>query len=309
MNIYTDFSQLIGHTPLYEPKRFSEKHALSARLLLKLECFNPAGSAKDRVGLEMINDAERRGVLKNGGVIIEPTSGNTGIGIAAVAASRGYRVIIAMPETMSAERRALMRAYGAELVLTDGEKGMSGAIEEAERIHRETPGSIIAGQFENPANPAAHEKTTGPEIWADTEGRADIFVACVGTGGTITGTGKYLKAQNAAVKVIGVEPADSPLLTQGRAGAHGIQGIGANFIPKALDVSVLDEVLTAELAESYDYCREIVALEGLLLGISSGAAISAAVKVALRPENAGKTVVALAPDSGERYLSVPGFIG
>ena len=303
MKIYSSLSELIGHTPLMELKKYSLQKNLGVKILAKLEGFNPAGSAKDRVALEMINDAEKRGVITNNSVIIEPTSGNTGIGLAAIATSRGYRVIIVMPDSMSAERQALMRAYGAELVLTDGALGMSGAIAKAEALSHEIPGSFIAGQFENPANPAAHYKTTGPEIWNDTDGKVDIFVAGVGTGGTVSGAGRYLKERNPDIKIIAVEPADSPILSEGRSGAHGIQGIGAGFVPKALDTSIYDEVITVSTEESYAEAKAIAAGEGLLVGISSGAALAAAAKIAARGENRGKTVVVLLPDSGERYLS------
>ena len=303
MKIYSSLSELIGHTPLMELKKYSLQKNLGVKILAKLEGFNPAGSAKDRVALEMINDAEKRGVITNDSVIIEPTSGNTGIGLAAIATSRGYRVIIVMPDSMSAERQALMRAYGAELVLTDGALGMSGAIAKAEALSHEIPGSFIAGQFENPANPAAHYKTTGPEIWNDTDGKVDIFVAGVGTGGTVSGAGRYLKERNPDIKIIAVEPADSPILSEGRSGAHGIQGIGAGFVPKALDTSIYDEVITVSTEESYAEAKAISAGEGLLVGISSGAALAAAAKIAARDENRGKTVVVLLPDSGERYLS------
>ena len=307
MRIYENISELIGGTPLFEPKRIADKDELSARLLLKLEYFNPAGSVKDRVGREMIDNAESEGLLGPGSVIIEPTSGNTGVGIAAVAASRGYRVIITMPETMSEERKALIRALGAELVLTEGGKGMLGAIEEAERIRDKTPGSIVAGQFSNPSNPAAHEKTTGPEIWRDTEGNVDIFVAGIGTGGTVTGVGRFLKAQKQSVRIIGVEPASSPFLTEGWAGAHGIQGIGAGFKPEVLNLEVLDGIIKVSDADAYKMCRTLARREGLLAGISSGAVLSAALCLAKRRENEGKIIVALLPDGGERYLSVPGY--
>ena len=303
MKIYSSLSELIGHTPILELKRYSSAKNVNARLLAKLEAFNPAGSAKDRIALEMINDAEERGILTKDSVIIEPTSGNTGIGLSAIASSRGYKVIIVMPSSMSEERKALMKAYGAELVLTDGSLGMSGAIAKAEELARELPNAFIAGQFENPANPAAHYKTTGPEIWEDTNGKVDIFVAGVGTGGTISGTGRYLKEMNPKIKVIAAEPSDSPVLSEGRSGAHGIQGIGAGFIPKALDTSVYDEVIAVTTEESYAEARAVAEHEGYLVGISSGAALAAALKVASRPENAGKSIVVLLPDSGERYLS------
>ena len=306
-NIYTSVDQLVGNTPLMELGRLTETRQLSARLLAKLEGMNPAGSVKDRVALSMINDAEAKGLLKPGGMIIEPTSGNTGIGLAAIAASRGYQATIVMPDSMSRERQLLMKAYGAQLVLTPGKLGMQGAIEQAQRIQKETPGSIIAGQFENPANPAAHIATTGPEIWADTDGHVDIFVAGVGTGGTITGIGKYLKEKNPNVKVIAVEPAKSPLLSGGQAGSHGLQGIGANFVPQVLDTTVYDEIIPVTEAQAYEAGRLLASREGVLAGISSGAALHAAMEVASRPENAGKTVVVLLPDTGERYLSTEMF--
>ena len=305
--IYTSADQLIGATPLLELSHIEREHRLKARILAKLEYFNPAGSVKDRIAKAMIDDGEARGLLKPGSVIIEPTSGNTGIGLASVAAARGYRIIIVMPDTMSVERRALIAAYGAEIILTPGAAGMAGAVAKAEELHQSIPGSIIAGQFENPANPAAHEKTTGPEIWADTEGKVDIFVAGVGTGGTVSGVGRYLKAQDPAVRVVAFEPASSPLLTEGHAGPHGLQGIGANFVPENLDRSVLDEVLTVTDADAYATGRELARTEGILVGITSGAAVWAAAQLARQPENAGKTIVALLPDSGERYLSTPMF--
>ena len=301
--IYTSVSQLIGGTPLLELCNMEKAENLSARILVKLEGQNPAGSAKDRVGLAMIDDAEKKGILKPGSVIIEPTSGNTGIGLCAVAASRGYKCIILMPDTMSIERQKLMTAYGAELILTPGAQGMAGAIAKAEELANTIPGSFLAGQFVNPANPDAHYRTTGPEIWADTDGQVDIFVAGIGTGGTISGTGKYLKEQNPAVKIVGVEPADSPVLTEGRSGPHGIQGIGAGFIPENLDMTVVDEVLPCQLEDAYTCGRRLGREEGILCGISSGAALWAALELAKRPENTGKTIVALLPDSGERYLS------
>ena len=300
-------TELIGRTPLLELCNYERNHDLKAVLLAKLECMNPAGSAKDRVAANMIARAETEGRLAPGGTIIEPTSGNTGIGLAAAAAAKGYRVILTMPDTMSVERRALIAAYGAEIILTPGAAGMAGAVAKAEELHQSIPGSIIAGQFENPANPAAHEKTTGPEIWADTEGKVDIFVAGVGTGGTVSGVGRYLKAQNPAVRVVAFEPASSPLLTEGHAGPHGLQGIGANFVPENLDRSVLDEVLTVTDADAYATGRELARTEGILVGITSGAAVWAAAQLARQPENAGKTIVALLPDSGERYLSTPMF--
>lgn len=306
-NIYTSIDQLVGHTPLLELCNIEKQYGLSARLLAKLEFRNPAGSVKDRVARSMIDDAEQKGLLKPGGIIIEPTSGNTGIGLSAIAASRGYRAIIVMPDSMSMERRLLMTCYGAELVLTEGAKGMQGAIDKAEELKAQYPGSIIAGQFENPANPAAHMATTGPEIWKDTDGQVDIFVAGVGTGGTVTGTGQYLKSQNEAVQVVAVEPAGSPLLSEGTAGSHGIQGIGANFVPQVLDRKIYDEVVTVTEDEAYEAGRLLGCREGVLAGISSGAALHAAIQVAGRPENAGKTVVVLLPDTGERYLSTPMF--
>ena len=306
-NIYTSVDQLVGKTPLLELKNIEAAYGLNVRLLAKLECMNPAGSVKDRVALNMILDAEEKGLLQPGGLIIEPTSGNTGIGLCAIAASRGYRAMIVMPDSMSMERQLLMKAYGAQLVLTEGSRGMQGAIEKAEQLQKENPGSIIAGQFENPANPAAHVATTGPEIWEDTDGEVDIFVAGIGTGGTITGTGRYLKQQKESVRVIGMEPASSPLLTQGRAGPHGLQGIGANFVPAVLDRSVCDEILTVTEEQAYAAGRLLGAKEGVLAGISSGAALHAALEVAKRPENRGKTIVVLLPDTGERYLSTPMF--
>ena len=305
--IYKSLTELIGGTPLLELTQFEKDYQLEATMLAKLEYFNPAGSVKDRVAKSILDDAEQSGKLKPGGTIIEPTSGNTGIGLAAVAAARGYKLIITMPETMSVERRMLMKAYGAELVLTDGKKGMSGAIEKADELHREIPGSLIAGQFTNPANPKAHFETTGPEIYRDTDGKVDIFVAGVGTGGTVSGVGKYLKSKNRDVKVVAVEPATSPVLTKGKSGAHGIQGIGAGFVPDTLDTSVYDEVIAVEDADAYKFSRAVTASDGLLVGISAGAAICAGVQLARRPENKGKTIVVLLPDSGERYLSTPLF--
>lgn len=305
--IYKSLTELIGGTPLLELTQFEKDNQLEATMLAKLEYFNPAGSVKDRVAKSILDDAEQSGKLKPGGTIIEPTSGNTGIGLAAVAAARGYKLIITMPETMSVERRMLMKAYGAELVLTDGKKGMSGAIEKAEELHREIPGSLIAGQFTNPANPKAHFETTGPEIYRDTDGKVDIFVAGVGTGGTVSGVGKYLKSKNPDVKVVAVEPATSPVLTKGKSGAHGIQGIGAGFVPDTLDTSVYDEVIAVEDADAYKFSRAVTASDGLLVGISAGAALCAGVQLARRPENKGKTIVVLLPDSGERYLSTPLF--
>ena len=305
--IYTSADQLIGATPLLELTRIEKEEGLRARLLAKLEYLNPAGSVKDRVARAMLDDAEARGLLGPGSVIIEPTSGNTGIGLAAVAAARGYRIIIVMPETMSRERRQLMAAYGAELVLTEGAKGMKGAIERAEALAREIPNSLIPGQFTNPANPAAHRSSTGPEIWADTGGAVDIFVAGVGTGGAVTGVGGYLKEQNPAVRVVAVEPAGSPVLSGGAAGPHGIQGIGAGFVPAVLDRTVFDEVISVADADALAFGRRMGRSEGVLVGISSGAALWAAVELAKRPENSGKTIVALLPDGGERYLSTPLF--
>ena len=307
VNIYTSADQLIGKTPLLELTQLEKKHQLSARILAKLELFNPAGSAKDRVALSMILDAEEKGLLKPGATIIEPTSGNTGIGLASVAAVRGYRAIIVMPDSMSAERQMLMKAYGADLVLTPGAEGMTGAIAKAEELAAEIPGSFIPDQFSNPANAKAHYDSTGPEIWADTDGGVDIFVATVGTGGTVTGTGRYLKEQNPKVRVIAVEPAESPLLSEGRAGSHGIQGIGANFVPKVLDTGIYDEVLTVSTEQAYETGRLLGKTEGILCGISSGAALCAALELAKRPENAGKTIVALLPDTGDRYLSTGMF--
>ena len=305
--IYTSVDQLIGNTPLLEMTHIEQSMGLKAKILAKLEYLNPAGSVKDRVGLAMINDAEKKGLLKPGSVIIEPTSGNTGIGLAAVAAARGYRVIIVMPDTMSMERRVLMKAYGAQLVLTEGKKGMTGAIEKAEALAKEVPGAFVAGQFVNPANPAAHYASTGPEIWRDTDGKADYFVAGVGTGGTITGTGRYLKEQNPQIKIVAVEPASSPVLSQGRGGAHGIQGIGAGFVPAVLDTGVYDEVIPVTDEEAFAAGRLIGKKEGVVVGISSGAALHAAITLAQRAENAGKTIVVLLPDTGDRYLSTALF--
>ena len=306
-HIYTSADQLIGKTPLLELTHIEKNDALSARVLAKLEYFNPAGSVKDRIAKAMIDDAEQKGLLKPGSVIIETTSGTTGIGLASVAAARGYRIIIVMPETMSVERRQLMRAYGAELVLTEGAKGMKGAIAKADELAREIPDSFIPGQFVNPANPEAHLKTTGPEIWADTDGKVDIFVAGVGTGGTITGVGAYLKSRNPAVKVVAVEPASSPVLSKGTAGSHKIQGIGAGFVPDVLDTKVYDEIIPVENDDAFATGKRIGREEGVLVGISSGAALFAAIQLAKRPENAGKTIVALLPDTGDRYLSTPLF--
>ena len=306
-NIFTSADQLIGKTPLLELTHIEKESGLKARILAKLEYFNPAGSVKDRIAKAMVDDAEEKGLLKEGSVIIEPTSGNTGIGLASVAAARGYRIIITMPETMSVERRQLMKAYGAELVLTEGAKGMKGAIVKAEELAREIPHSFIPGQFVNPANPAAHRSTTGPEIWADTDGQVDIFVAGVGTGGTVTGVGQYLKEQNPAVKVVAVEPEDSPVLSEGRSGAHKIQGIGAGFVPDVLDNAVYDEIIPVSNEDAFAAGRLVGRKEGVLVGISSGAALHAAIELAKRPENAGKTIVALLPDTGDRYLSTPFF--
>ncbi len=306
-NIYTSADQLIGKTPLLELARLGEKEGVEARVLGKLEYFNFAGSVKDRIAKAMIDDAESRGLLKPGSVIIEPTSGNTGIGLAAVAAARDYRVIIVMPETMSIERRRLMKAYGAQLVLTEGSKGMKGAIAKAEELAQEIDNSFIPGQFINQANPAVHRATTGPEIWTDTDGKVDIFVAGIGTGGTITGVGEYLKAQNPGIKVVAVEPADSPVLSKGAPGSHKIQGIGAGFVPDILNTGVYDEIITVESEDAFAAARKIGRLEGILVGISSGAAAWAAIQLAKRPENKGKTIVVLLPDTGERYLSTPMF--
>ena len=305
--IFTSADQLIGKTPLLELRNLEQAEGLEARILAKLEYFNPAGSVKDRIAKAMIDDAEARGLLNKDSVIIEPTSGNTGIGLASVAAARGYRIIIVMPETMSVERRQLMKAYGAELVLTEGAKGMKGAIAKAEELAKEIPGGFIPGQFVNPANPAAHRATTGPEIWADTDGAVDIFVAGVGTGGTLTGVGEYLKAQNPAVKIVAVEPATSPVLSQGKAGAHKIQGIGAGFVPEVLNTAVYDEIIPVENEDAFAAGKLVGRREGVLVGISSGAAVWAAIQLAKRPENRGKTIVVLLPDTGDRYLSTPLF--
>ena len=305
--IYTSADQLIGKTPLLELVHIEQAENLEAKVLGKLEYFNPAGSVKDRIAKAMIDDAEQKGLLKPGAVIIEPTSGNTGIGLASVAATRGYRIIIVMPETMSVERRQIMKAYGAELVLTEGAKGMKGAIAKADELAKEIPGSFIPGQFVNPANPAVHKATTGPEIWEDTDGKVDIFVAGVGTGGTVTGVGEYLKEQNPNVKVVAVEPASSPVLSKGVAGAHKIQGIGAGFVPSVLDTKVYDEIITVENEDAFAAGKLIGKKEGVLVGISSGAAVWAAIQLAKRPENKGKTIVALLPDTGDRYLSTPLF--
>lgn len=307
MKVYEKITELIGKTPLLKLSNYIKNHSLEADIYAKLEYFNPAGSVKDRIARAMIDDAEAKGLLKEGSVIIEPTSGNTGIGLASVGASRGYKVILTMPETMSVERRNLLKAYGAQLVLTDGAKGMKGAIEKANELAKETPGSFIPGQFVNPANPDVHRKTTGPEIWEDTDGQVDIFVAGVGTGGTLSGVGEYLKSKNPNVKVVAVEPAGSPVLTKGTPGPHKIQGIGAGFVPDTLDTKVYDEIITIENEEAFEAGRELARKEGVLVGISSGAAVAAATKLALRPENKGKKIVALLPDTGERYLSTPMF--
>lgn len=306
--IYTKSTELIGHTPLMQMKHYSKEEGVeNAILLAKLEYLNPAGSVKDRVALAMVEAAEAKGLLQEGAVIIEPTSGNTGIGLAMVAAAKGYRTILTLPETMSVERRTLLRAYGAELVLTEGAKGMAGAIEKAKELEQTIPGGIILGQFDNPANPAAHAATTGPEIWEDTDGQIDIFVAGVGTGGTITGIGTYLKSKNPAIQVVAVEPADSPVLSGGQPGPHKLQGIGAGFVPAVLNTNVYDEIITVTTEEAYEAGRKIAGKEGILVGITSGAALHAAAQLAKRPENAGKTIVALLPDSGDRYLSTPMF--
>ena len=305
--IYTSADQLVGHTPLLELTHIEKAHDLKARILAKLEYFNPAGSVKDRIAKAMVDDAEAKGLLKPGSVIIEPTSGNTGIGLASVAAARGYRIIIVMPETMSVERRQLMKAYGAELVLTEGAKGMKGAIAKADELAKEIPNSFVAGQFVNPANPKAHYETTGPEIWQDTDGKVDFFVAGVGTGGTITGVGKFLKEKNPAVKVVAVEPKTSAVLSTGIAGSHKIQGIGAGFVPDVLDTKIYDEIIPVDNDDAFAVGKEIGHREGVLVGISSGAALWAAIELAKRPENAGKTIVVLLPDTGDRYLSTPLF--
>ena len=307
MAVYKGFTEIIGKTPLVETVNVERAHGLKARVLAKLEYRNPAGSVKDRAALCMIRTAEEKGLLREGSVIIEPTSGNTGIGLAAIAAAKGYRTILTMPETMSVERRNILRAYGAEIVLTEGAKGMKGAIERAQELAEEIEGAYIPGQFDNPANAQAHYETTGPEIWEDTEGRVDIFVACVGTGGTITGTGRFLKEKNAGIKVVAVEPAGSPVLSGGEPGAHKIQGIGAGFIPDVLDTGIYDEVIRIEDDQAFEASKELTRKEGILTGISSGAALCAAVRLAERPENEGKTIVALLPDSGDRYYSTPLF--
>lgn len=305
--IYGSALELIGHTPLIEAKRLEKKENLKARLLIKTEYLNPSGSVKDRAALYMIKDAEERGLLKEGSTIIEPTSGNTGIGLAAIAAVKGYRIILTMPETMSVERRNILKAYGAEVVLTEGAKGMAGAIAKAEELSKEIPGSFIPGQFDNPANPKAHVETTGPEIWEDTDGEIEVFVAGAGTGGTVTGVGEYLKEKKADIKIVAVEPAGSPVLSGGQAGPHGLQGIGAGFVPKILNTEIYDEVLTVENDEAYKASRLLTKTEGILTGISSGAALHAGMILAKRPENAGKTIVVLLPDSGDRYYSTPLF--
>ncbi len=306
-NIYRSLTELIGKTPLLELSNYEKQEGLQATIIGKLEYFNPAGSVKDRIAKAMIDDAEAKGLLHSDSVLIEPTSGNTGIGLASVAAARGYRVILTMPETMSMERRNLLKAYGAELVLTEGAKGMKGAIDKAGELAREIPNAFIPGQFVNPANPAVHKATTGPEIWADTDGKVDIFVAGIGTGGTITGTGEYLKEKNPSIQVVAVEPYDSPVLSEGKAGSHKIQGIGAGFVPEVLNIAVYDEIIKVKNEDAFAVGRALSKAEGLLLGISSGAAVWAAVELAKRPENAGKTIVVLLPDTGERYLSTPLF--
>lgn len=300
---FQSIAEAVGRTPLIELKNIGREYGLAAKLYAKAEFMNPAGSVKDRVAAEILSDAERRGLLKEGTLLIEPTSGNTGIGLAAIAAAKGYRLVIVMPETMSVERRQMIAAFGAELVLTDGKKGMAGAIAEAERLHRETKNSLICGQFVNPANPAAHYKNTGPEIWEDTDGEVDVFVAGVGTGGTVTGVGRFLKEKKSAVRIVAVEPASSPVLSEGRAGAHKIQGIGAGFVPEILNTKIYDEAATVTDEDAYAFSRLLAKKEGLLAGISSGAALCAAVRVASRPESEGKTIVALLPDTGDRYLS------
>lgn len=306
-NIYQGTLELIGNTPLVEMTNIEKKFQLEAKILAKLEYFNPAGSVKDRIAKSMVEDAEEKGILKKDSVIIEPTSGNTGIGLAAIAASKGYRIILTMPETMSIERRNILKAYGAEIVLTEGAKGMKGAIAKAEELAKEIPNSFIPAQFDNPANPKIHRETTGPEIWKDTDGKVDIFVAGVGTGGTITGIGQYLKSQNPDIKVVAVEPAASPVLSEGKSGAHKIQGIGAGFVPETLNTKIYDEIITVANEDAFETGRRIARSEGVLVGISSGAAVWAAIELAKRPENKGKTIVALLPDTGERYLSTPMF--
>lgn len=308
MKIYNSIADLVGGTPIVEISRFAKKYNVNARLLVKLEMLNPAGSAKDRVALNMIEEAEKSGKLTTGSTIIEPTSGNTGIALAAIARAKGYKCIIIMPSTMSEERRKLMKAYGAELVLTDGALGMKGAIDKANELAAKTPNAFIPAQFENSANPTAHKMTTGPEIWQDTEGCVDIFVSCVGTGGTLSGTGEYLKSQNSSIKVVAVEPSASPLLSKGYAAPHKIQGIGANFVPKNLNPEIYDEIVTITDEEAYSYAKALAEEEGLFVGISSGAALCAMTKIAAKPENKGKTIVAILPDGGERYLSTPNFI-
>ncbi len=305
--IYEDITGLVGGTPLVKVKNYSKAHGLEATVLVKLEYLNPAGSVKDRIAKAMIEDAEKKGLLKEGSVIIEPTSGNTGIGLAAVAAARGYRAILTMPETMSVERRNLLKAYGAEIVLTEGAKGMKGAIEKADELAKQIPGAFIPGQFVNPANPAAHKATTGPEIWNDTDGKVDIFVAGVGTGGTLSGTGEYLKSKNPAIKIVAVEPESSPVLSKGVAGPHKIQGIGAGFVPKTLNTGIYDEIIPVSNEDAFAAGREVARKDGILVGISSGAALYAATQLAKRPENKGKTIVVLLPDTGDRYLSTPLF--
>ena len=307
--IYTSVQELIGRTPLMKIRNIEREEGLEARVLVKLEYLNPAGSVKDRIAKNMIEDAEEKGLLKPGATIIEPTSGNTGIGLAAIAASKGYRLILTMPETMSVERRNILKAYGAEIVLTEGARGMTGAIEKAEELSKEISGSFLTRQFENPANPDTHRKTTGPEIWEDTDGKVDIFVAGVGTGGTITGTGEYLKSKNPQVKVVAVEPSDSPVLSGGAAGPHKLQGIGAGFVPKALNTQIYDEILTLGSEESFAAAKLLAHKEGILVGISSGAALHGAIEIAKRPENKGKTIVVILPDSGDRYYSTPLFEG
>ena len=307
--IYTSVQELIGRTPLMEIRNIEREEGLEARVLVKLEYLNPAGSVKDRIAKNMIEDAEEKGLLKPGATIIEPTSGNTGIGLAAIAASKGYRLILTMPETMSVERRNILKAYGAEIILTEGARGMTGAIEKAEELSKEISGSFLTRQFENPANPETHRKTTGPEIWEDTDGKVDIFVAGVGTGGTITGTGEYLKSKNPQVKVVAVEPSDSPVLSGGAAGPHKLQGIGAGFVPKALNTQIYDEILTLGSEESFAAAKLLAHKEGILVGISSGAALHGAIEIAKRPENKGKTIVVILPDSGDRYYSTPLFEG